>query len=561
MGDSGDIIAVLGELDRTIERLDPGRGGQARAAAATLVPPFGEPGAAGWYDRLLEVAGGRPDANDLDEAVAALALPPASRTVLAHRVIAVGAVARALPDRFGPGGHQEQLALEALSAPGILRSAPDVGEADEGDDRPPVRDEAPAFLALLADRAAFPTVGSYRQFLALAAAGGLVHHDLIGVPPPCGTDVVNVSAGGPAGVAVALVTQVCVIGVTLADLGGDGAFMNPANWSSYSHWCHMQPDPANPADPTAAARYLEVVALDCERRWFEVAVWLDVSPLTRRSDALIRTYMMSAEQATSVGDLHANGAVDVDEGTIKVVDEGSHLRVTSTKRVRFTAPIDPHALAVMACGAGYGALAGQFVVEGTGGAAHDVTCAQAQPAAAAAAAQAGQAGQAGQADDPFEQRLTAVTQVADECATAFTSAVGKAAAGTYTADDLVRDMSGSFARSVRGWAALVDLASAIGQRPKQHEAIRSDPVRLDPPLAGPGDIRLAGDMQSAHQRVLPSEHVRVEPPPLLPAGSAAFVLAVDPAAELCGTTYFGVAEVTDTATGAVRHVDVDIQIP
>jgi hypothetical protein len=566
MSDSGDIVKVLGELDRTIEQLGPDRAAQARAAAATLVPPYGAPEAAGWYDRFLEAVGG--EQQPLATALANLAEGPASRTVLPHRVMAIGTVARALPERFGPEGDQVQVTLEALSGPGILRSAPGVREqgdpaqkgprVDEaGDpgpgDPPPIRDEAPAFLALLVDRDALPDVGSYRAFLALAVAGQLVHGDLAGVPPPCTAAVIDVSAEGPVDVAVALVTQMCLTGVTLADLAASTSFMNPANWSDYSYWCEMLPDPANPADPAAAARYLEVVALDCPTSWFEVAVWLDVSPLVRRPKSLIRTYTRSADQAAVVNGAKANGAVDIDEGSIKVADEGGHLRVTTTKRVHFTAPIDSHTLAVIACGAGYGALAAQFVVEGTDGRADDVAC-------PLLATTAGAGEQAETTDDPFRRGIAALSQSLDEFATAAKVSFDKAATGSYTADDLVGDVTGSIVRSVRTWGRLVELAVATLRRPPQVGGVRSDPVRLRPPLTGPCEIKLETPMQSAHGNVLPVGRVGFEPPPLLPAGADAFRLQVD-ASRLRGTTYFGVAAVTDTATGGMRRVDVDVQVP
>ncbi|MGH9259966.1 MAG: hypothetical protein ACRD08_08735, partial [Acidimicrobiales bacterium] len=480
---------------------------------------------------------------------------PERRSALPRRVITIGAAARALPDRFGPGGDRVELALQALSGPGILRSAPGVGEdvEQEGGEPPPIRDEAPGFLALLVDPTALPDVRSYKQFLALAASRELVHRDLLRVPAPCATELVDVTVEGPVegavDVAVALVTNVCVTGVTLADLAADTSFMNPANWSDYAYWCDMVPDPANPADPGAPARFLEVVALDCARSWFTVAVWLDVSPLVRRPNALIRTYTMSADQRTVASGVEANGAVDVDEGTIKVVAEGGHLRVTTTKRVHFTTPIDPHALAVIACGAGYGALAAEFVVEGTGGRAEDVGCA---PPAAGKHTET--------VDEAVRRRVEAVGRSVDECATAAKVSFGKAAEGTYTADDLVGDLTGSVARSVRAWWQLADLAAAVVQRPVSDREVRSDPVPIQPPAAKPSDVALVAPMASAHGHVLQEGRVRFEPPPLLPAGSDAFTLVVQ-ASRLRGTTYLGVAQVTEVATGQVRKIDVDVQIP
>ena len=146
----------------------------------------------------------------------------------------------------------------------------------------------------MVDRAEFPDIGAYRQFLEAATASNLVHRDLAAVPAPCTTTLVEVPSDDQSDPAVALVTEVCVTGVTLAGLAASTSFMNPANWSTYSYWCHMLPPVSgNPPDPAAAVRFLEAVALDCPAGWFEVAVWLDFSPLVQVPTALIRTYRMS----------------------------------------------------------------------------------------------------------------------------------------------------------------------------------------------------------------------------------------------------------------------------
>ncbi len=552
MSDTGDLVVALGELERAIGRLGDDDRVRARAAAATLIPPFGDPGAAGWYDRFLESAGGGPEATTLSAAVKQLGLPPASPGVLPRRVIAIGAAARALPDRFGPGGDESELVQLALSGPGILRSAPSVfDDHDRGD--PEILDEAPGFHALLVDPAALPHVGAYREFLAHPDVRGLVHQELVAAPAPCSTEVVEVAGPGGGGVAVALVTRVCVTGVTLADLAAKTSFLNPGNWSSYEHWCHMEPDPANTADPDAAGRFLEVVALDCPTSWFEVAVWLDFTRLVSTSDRLIRSYAMSADQSTVAGGARANGAVDVDEGTIKAVAAHDHVQVTTTKRVHFTVPVDQTALAVLSCGAGYGALAADFVVDGTGGRAKDAVCPPRtiRPGGGAGAEKAD--------DELLAERFEALGRTADECLAAAKVGLDKAGAGTYTADDLASDVAASIVRSIRAGRQLVDVAAAVVQPPRRRGEVVSDTFTLPVPAAGQSRLVLGGPMMSARGDLLPVAQVGFDPEPL-PAGGDTFSLVVR-SAGLAGTTYFGVVEASDPATGRRDVVHVDVQVP
>jgi hypothetical protein len=551
MSDSSDLVVVLGELDRVLSNLEGDEGETARSAAAALLPPYGDAGAPGWYDRFLAATGFEPEATTLTEAMRNLARAPRSRSALPYRVIAIGAVARALPATFGPDGDQRELTWRALSVPGILASSPGVRQHTDDSGERVVLDEAPEFLLLLVDPTRLPHVGAYREFLDLDEVDALVHTVLAGLPPPCTTEVIEVSRGAELDLVLALTTRVCVTGVALADVTTENGFLNPGNWARYSYWCAMVPDPGNAPDPGDAARFLEIVALDCDTDAFEVAVWLDFSRTVRLPNAVLRTYEMSADQQSQANGRRANGAVDIDEGSIKVVDEGDRLRVTTTKRVHFTTAIDGPSLAIIACGAGYGALAAAFVVEGTGGVAQDVGCAH--PGTTTASADESTP------VDPVRSRIDAVGRSVDECAAAFKSSVDKVAAGTYKADDLAADVTGSVTRSVRAWGRLLDLAAVIGRPPPTDPEIVSDPFTLDPPIAGSGEVRLAGPLVSPYNDELPVERVRARPAPL-PGGADRFELVVR-AAGLRGTTYVGVAVVTELVTDQKQHVNVDVQIP
>jgi hypothetical protein len=553
MSDTGDLVSLVGELDREIERLDPERAAAARAAAAELIPPLGAEGAAGWYDRLVAVAGPPPEEVTLTDALRALSRPPESRRVLARRVLAIGAVARALPERFGPDGEEGEAVRLALSGPGILRSAPPVSDDVEPEPVPPIRDEAPGFHRNLVDRELLPDLTAFRQFVEHDANRTLVHSNLRGLPPPCATALVDVPGSAEDADAVTLVTRVCITGVTLAQVEAQTGFLNPGNWANYDYWCGMvrHPDDANkPYDD--ASRYLEIVALDCPNSWFKVAVWLDFSRLERRPGKLYRDYTMSAQQMRAVGGQTSNGAVTVDEGSLLVVDEGGHLRVTTTKRIRFTTGIDPDDLAVVACVAGYGDLSTAFVVEGTGGQATDVAC---PPGGADPFG-----GKPGvPVEDPVEHSLEDLERTAGDCVTAGEAAVTKVRAGGYTADDLAADLAGSFVRTLRAWGQLVGLAVAVAQPPRRLLEVTSDEFPLPAPATAGCRLELARPLRSAWGGEVPPRQVLFDPEPL-PAGATSFSFRV-PAAGLRGATYAGDVNVFDPASPQVDVVPVDIQIP
>jgi hypothetical protein len=558
MSDAGDLVALLGQLDRTIGQLEGEPAATARAAAATMVPPFGEPDASGWYDRLVTAIGVELGPRSLSEAMTAIAAPAEGLSALPRRLVAIAAVARALPSRFGPDGSEASLTLRALSTPGILASAPPLEEPVPPSQERPIPDEAPVLLARLVDPVELPNVGAYRDFIGRESNRRLLQTALLGLPAPCTTDVVEVTGSGDAGRALALVTNVCVTGVEFADIAAATGFLNPANWNGYPGWCAMIADPP-PGSHAGPARYLEIVALDCPSGALKVAVWLDFSPLVQHPQALWRTYKMSKNQeggaSTGAGAAvqTANNAVVVDEGSLKVTKEGTHLRVKTTKRVRFRAGLDVTILRIIACCAGYGALAAEFVTAGTGGSARDVACASAAGVAPLAASDQA---------DPVKERVEAVGQSIDECATALKNSISKAASGAYAADDFTEDVVGAVGRSAQAWTRVADLVATFARPPvpAPDDEVVSDRFALEPPATGPCTLALAGPLLAHHDVApVPLDCVRFNPK-VLAAGADGFALVVQPRG-LRGTTYFGVVNVTDATTGQVRQVNVDVQVP
>jgi hypothetical protein len=161
----------------------------------------------------------------------------------------------------------------------------------------------------------------------------------------------------------------------------------------------------------------------------------------------------------------ANGAVSIDEGSLVVRREGDHVRVTTTKRVEFTAGIEEEALAVLCCALGYGALAAEFALMGLGGEAHDQDC--------TGGVTPGVTGKSAQAPvDPVEGPLRALVGTAGECATAAGQALASAAAGEMTPARLASEVARSVRRTVTAASQLAALAVVVTEPP--HVLVRLD---------------------------------------------------------------------------------------
>jgi hypothetical protein len=349
MSDSADVMAVLGAIDHEVARLDGDARSAAQARAAELVPPYAEPDAVGWYDQLVD-AGGGAGPPDLDRALERLARPANDIHALPRRVAALGAAARAFPDAYGPGGAKRDVMLRALAAPGILATAPD-------DDR--ARDHAERCLRLLAE----PPAGDPSYAGVLAAGRGLFDAPFVSLAPPCRGKLVD-----PDRPVIALTTRHRVRGMTLDD--ARRGILEPANWKHVDGWCDMVPSGSDPDDPQVDKRFLEVVAMgECGDKGLSIAVWLDFPPIREIADRegetvqLVLSYDMSAEQP-----LPANDKVRTDQGSIAVLEERDHLKVTATKRIGFgPSLLGGKSVALFACSSGYLALGAGFIVQASAG--------------------------------------------------------------------------------------------------------------------------------------------------------------------------------------------------
>ena len=120
MCDLAEFVAVLGALDREVARLEGDERATAQRRIAALIPPYGAPDAVGWYEKWVGASGSDAPTEDLDRAILALARPTSDRYVAARRLPVIAAAVQALPERYGPTGARRDVALHALTAPGIL---------------------------------------------------------------------------------------------------------------------------------------------------------------------------------------------------------------------------------------------------------------------------------------------------------------------------------------------------------------------------------------------------------------------------------------------------------
>lgn len=519
MSERSALVAVLGALDTVIATTeDASERQQMHERVAELIPPYGDAGAVGWFHRAFREDAPLPSRAEAEaELTAALGALADTRDVqvsrepsarmLPHRLMAVGAVARALPryqpppgvTEFDPTEHPElEQATQALMVPGLVAGMP-MGRDPRPEELVEARTQAIELLGRLADPRHLPSIREYRSF----REGNriLLHDQVLTQPDPCATELVVVGDPGRPDVAVALRTSVCVTGVTLADC--ERTFLEPANWGSNDAWCAMELD-SHAEHPRT---YLEIVDLDCgDPSVFGVAVWLEFSDLVRTDDSRIISYAIADEHedVVSASGLRPNGAVTVDEGSIKVTrepaDGGEHLLIETTKRVAFSNPsFDESTIRILACAVGWGAMAIDFVSDLLSKVAgpKEVLCVPNHTdtgiTGSAGAAGAGKAGKASATlGETLDDATALVKQSIDDCAAAFkksfetalgaggAAAPGEGAEG-HTADTLAADMTAAFARSVQAWARLLTAATSIAA-----SVASTQPGSNAPPKTGPG---------------------------------------------------------------------------
>ncbi len=525
MSERSALVAVLGALDTAIAATeDASEREQLQARVAELIPAYGKPGAVGWFRRAFRDEGPPPTRGDaeaaLSDALEALAgtrgvqrpeEQPSPR-MLPHWLIAVGAVARALPRFRDPSEHPEaEQAARALMVPGLVASMP-TDRSPNDDEFGNARDEALELLRWLSDPELLASISDYPTFR--DSNRNVLHQQILSQPDPCAGELVVVENVRRPDVAVALRTSVCVTGVTLADC--EQTFLDPSNWGDIDAWCAMEPD----SNPDHGRTFLEFVDFDCAvPSPFGVAVWLEFSDLVVREDSRILSYTIANahESEAAASGLLPNGAVTVDEGSIKVTLEedggGQHLLVETTKRVAFTNPsFDESTIGILACAVGWGEMAIDFISDLLTKAAlaqvvpcmtnHGDTGVTTSAGTTATGYAAGATAAGVTAGDALDDATALMKQSIDDCAAAFkkmfetalgaggaaaTPGGGAEEAGGYTADTLAADVGAAFARSLQAWARVLTAATTIAAR-----IATTQPRPAPGPGAGGGSGRSPG---------------------------------------------------------------------
>jgi hypothetical protein len=447
MGEIRDLIGVYAAVDRAVADTER------RDAVSQLLPLYRDPEVQ-WFEEFeawtREL---RPDVPaeeafvSRDEALADLARIEPRGRMRARRMFAIAAATRADPEL----AHGDGAALAAAA----LR-----GEGLAGEE-----ESALALLALLADQDLLPPVEEqatgtldrwWADLLDTAAERNLIGDPAAIGPRPCTGRLVMVDLPGSSVPVATLTTDFEV------ELDFDRAvkFLAPKNWPGCSSfWCRME---ERGVLPSGAHRYHEEVSIDCANK---DAVWTIQAELDFKFRRLQDPDVAITEYELSKGVPQPH--VVVDEGSLvvqRIGDAPPKLRVTTTKRVRFSHAFSGEALALMMCALGYA-----YVVE-------DLlfTCAlgDAEGTPFPEEERSRQAPSPG----PFiETTATAVKACVDDCAEAVKDRSDKIARGSYKADSLVRDVASVWARMLREGATALDLGIRGAQEAAERARSREPP--------------------------------------------------------------------------------------
>jgi hypothetical protein len=319
-----NLLAVFRAVDDGLAA-DP----QRTDAVAELLPPYAGGAATGWVGAVERWAARRPGEcepvrlPDVDAALATLAETPPAPGLAPRRVLALGALARAQPDRFGPGAGDRAHLVDAVRP---VATTSGIGEPETLLDLTPEGPAGPVGLS------------------------GPVARD---------TSLVHVGSGRGPDVRAVVATEVAVPG-----LDGDRArraidvYFEPANWPSLlpERWNGMRPLDPPPEPPPAGGE--PTLPFGERRRYeeqFRVTGWLQLTPVLE----FLRSRLQPGAGGAQVLEYRlADGANDDDlvvrdSGAMVAQFTGAVLRVRTTKRIRFRPPFDGPGLAMFAGVLGY----------------------------------------------------------------------------------------------------------------------------------------------------------------------------------------------------------------
>jgi hypothetical protein len=469
MGEISDLIGIYGAIEGAVLS-DPER----RAAVAQVLPIYGDARVQDvddfrWFDQLVDWTrderGIAPEVSPFPDADAALkdlaTIMPVGR-MRARRMLAIAALARAIPVYGDPRTLQGRLAQRALGFEQLTDDHERVGSlmhrilTDESQDA----ELTPAqWWELVLDRSAGQGV--------LYDAPSLIGHQ----PCTAGLVRVPVSVPGPGSVlATALKTEFESLGIEFDRVI---RFLDPANWKCCNgFWCEMK---FVETLPSGAQHFHEVVSIDCPNKEH---TWSIQAELAFTHRAFSDPRVAATEYHLVPPHPLANDDVLVDAGVLTVEElepaPVSRLRVTTTKRVYFRRHLPGPGMALFMCAAGYAAIAEDFVY----------TCAIDHTKKGSEFNPRPKTGTHPGTRPPLEP---VIKQFADEIADATKACIRdlaqmaqdtseKIEAKHYGADDLAQDAAGLWLKTFREGAKAVDLgmrsaeaAAARARRPPEED--------------------------------------------------------------------------------------------
>jgi hypothetical protein len=419
------ILVLFGEVDNRVVEAP-----ERRSAVADVLGAYDDPSTPGWYEKFrawLADPGIQPDPATLPgvrEALAALADSPPTGRSEARLLLAIAALGRADPDWVEDPERRTSLA-DAVRP--LVPEEPPPGVPLDRDGR------ANGLVQLLANRGdppdVFPTLDAWKDMLEAALARGFVSESLAQqVDPPCQAGFSEpVGASGPV---ASLRTEFVTSALAFEEATG---FLDPARWPSCTHlWCRMDLLPGGPP-----RRYLEVIGLACGI----AGAWQLRTCLEFEDRTLPETRLATADYRLATDQTGADGLVEVDEGSITVIDEVTHLRIVTVKRLRFRGLALQAGMAVLMCALGYAAVGEEMVY----------SCAlrgvKSTPWDPGKAKTPGAGGLVGEVVD-----LTVAC--VNESAEAMKASAAAAARGEYTLEHLTRDVTRMWLRPLQDVARL-----------------------------------------------------------------------------------------------------------
>jgi hypothetical protein len=460
LAEADPAIEAIEDITDTLDAIGDALSAPPPLAFTDDVPPEGSPPIR---------ASNLPDIVDALEFFATVEPSPRE---LSKRFLALTVLMHAIPE-LRPGGDQAHLVTNALaSAQGIVN--------------PDRVDELHVLL-----RTDFGRMGAWTKFLDTAIERNLVVKDVM-LPqlyaPPCvgGTDLKTLP-GDKTVVAVELETEFPV--AIPFDRAID--YLYPTNWKVNSLWCVM-----TPFDSTGAP-YVEVfdemvsVACGVPGAW-TVTTQLRFTFSRKPADHGIGR--QAAAEYNLARPFQPGDDIAVDEGYLKVIEQGDGILLKTKKVVRFNDPsLDGAQMAMLMCPLGYAAGVEQAILDSTKpgstpdpfpitstmpgklpkpppgtvptGAVYKTTTATIGSTPGGPAPDPANPAAPGSdtTGDLVGSSIDSCQQYLQEMAADYQDAYAKLAGGTYRIEDYYGDMSRMWGRGLKGWSVMADLTQrALG---------------------------------------------------------------------------------------------------